>query len=297
MQCDSFGDIWLIDIMFIGGSGLYKLENLGQIEEVNIPTPFGETSDPIIIGSIDDLKVGFMPRHGKNHSLLPGEIPYRANIFAIKALGADNIVSISAVGSLRENISPLDVVIPDQLIDRTSSVSRGNTFFGNGVVAHVSFADPYCPNLRALIRRCCQNIDANFHFGGDLVVIEGPQFSSRSESNLYRSWGADIIGMTALPEAKLAREAEICYATVAMVTDYDCWRPEQEGVSADLVVDNLKNNNLISKSLIKLICENINITEVACNCDKSLEKALMGEIDMENESVRKIHPIIEKYIQ
>jgi len=297
MQCDSFGDIWLIDIMFIGGSGLYKLENLGQIEEVNIPTPFGETSDPIIIGSIGELKVGFMPRHGKNHSLLPSEIPYRANIFAIKALGADNIVSISAVGSLRENISPLDVVIPDQLIDRTSSVSRGNTFFGNGVVAHVSFADPYCPNLRALIRRCCQNIDANFHYGGDLVVIEGPQFSSRSESNLYRSWGADIIGMTALPEAKLAREAEICYATVAMVTDYDCWRPELEGVSADLVVDNLKNNNLISKSLIKLICENINTTEVSCNCDKSLEKALMGEIDMENESARKIQPIIEKYIQ
>ena len=297
MQCDSFGDIWLIDIMFIGGSGLYKLENLGQIEEVNIPTPFGETSDPIIIGSIDGLKVGFMPRHGKNHSLLPSEIPYRAIIFAIKALGADNIVSISAVGSLRENISPLDVVIPDQLIDKTSSVSRGNTFFGNGVVAHVSFADPYCPNLRALIRRCCQSIDANFHYGGDLVVIEGPQFSSRSESNLYRSWGADIIGMTALPEAKLAREAEICYATVAMVTDYDCWRPEQEEVSANLVVDNLKNNNLISKSLIKLISENINITEMSCICDKSLEKALMGEIDMENESVRKIQPIIEKYIQ
>ena len=287
----------MIDIMFIGGSGLYKLESLEQVEEVNIPTPFGGTSDPIITGSLGGIKIGFMPRHGKNHSLLPNEIPYQANIFAIKTLGAANIISVSAVGSLRENISPLDVVIPDQLIDRTTAVSRGNTFFGDGIVAHISFADPYCPNLRALIRRCCQNIDATFHNGGDLVVIEGPQFSSRSESNLYRSWGADIIGMTALPEAKLAREAEICYATLAMVTDYDCWRPEREEVSADLVVANLKKNTLISNSLIRLICENINTVEVPCNCKESLEKALISEINIETASVRKIQPIIEKYIQ
>ena len=288
---------YLIEIMFIGGSGLYELENLEQIEEVNIPTPFGETSDSIITGSVAGVKVGFMPRHGKKHTLLPNEIPYRANIYAIKTLGANRIVSVSAVGSLRENISPMDIVIPDQLIDRTASSSRGNTFFGDGIVAHVSFADPYCSDLRRIIRTCCQELDVNFHYGGDLVVIEGPQFSSRSESNLYRSWGADIIGMTALPEAKLAREAEMCYSTLAMVTDYDCWRSEKEEVSADLVIRNLKKNSLISKSLITLLCKNINTDEIFCACRKSLEKALITKLSFESASTKKIQPIIGKYIE
>jgi len=206
----------------IGGSGLYQMEGMGEsVEEVRVRTPFGDPSDAITIGSIEGTRVAFLPRHGKGHRLSPTEVPVQANIFALKSLGVEWIISVSAVGSLKEEIAPLHLVIPDQLIDRTKS--RVNSFFGNGIVVHVGFADPFCPVLANVLFDAARDVGVVVHRGGTYVVMEGPLFSTRAESNLYRLWGASVIGMTALPEAKLAREAEICYATLACATDYDCW--------------------------------------------------------------------------
>ncbi len=256
----------------IGGSGLYQMEGMTDIEEVTVSTPFGEPSDVITTGSLGGERVAFLPRHGRGHRILPTELPARANIYALKSLGVEWIISISAVGSLKEELRPLDLVVPDQLIDRTKS--RVNTFFGNGLVAHVGFADPFCPVLSDLLHMTASGLDVTVHQGGAYVVMEGPLFSTRAESNLYRSWGASIIGMTALPEAKLAREAEICYATVACVTDYDCWHETEEDVTIDIVIQNLLKNVANSKAILRQVVGTIP-QERTCSCATALANGII----------------------
>jgi 5'-methylthioadenosine phosphorylase len=256
----------------IGGSGLYQIEGLSNIEEVALNTPFGEPSDVITLGTLQSVRVAFLPRHGRGHHISPTEIPARANIYALKSLGVEHIISISAVGSLKEDIHPLDLVVPDQLIDRTGS--RPNTFFGQGLVAHVGFADPFCPTLSRLLYETARKTRANVHQGGTCVVIEGPSFSTRAESFLYRSWGASVVGMTALPEARLAREAEICYATLAFVTDYDCWHQSHESVTVEMVITNLQRSVEIAKNTVRMAVSQIpNRRE--CQCATAMKDAII----------------------
>ncbi len=243
-------------IAIIGGSGIYNIDGLQIIEEKTIPTPFGDPSDSIVICEIEGKRVAFLPRHGKGHRYLPTEVPYKANIWALKSIGVEWIVSISAVGSLKENIHPKEWVIPNQIIDRTKF--RDQTFFGNGIVGHIAFADPFCNNLREQIIKVLENKDIKIHKSGVYVCMEGPAFSTRAESFLYKSWGADVIGMTSIPEAKLSREAEISYATIAMVTDYDCWKEEEEEVNVSMVMENMNTNTQKIKSYIKDIIKAIN---------------------------------------
>lgn len=243
-------------IGIIGGSGLYKMVGLEDVKEVAINTPFGKPSDSFVIGHLEGQRVAFLPRHGRGHRIMPGEIPFRANIYGMKMLGVERILSASAVGSLREEHKPLDIVIPDQFIDRTRN--RVSTFFGDGIVAHVAFGDPVCTELCDVIERSGKTLDGfDMHRGGTYVCMEGPAFSTKAESHLYRSWGADIIGMTNLQEAKLAREAEICYATIALVTDYDCWHEGHDDVTIDMVVEylnkNVRNAQLILKDAVKRV--------------------------------------------
>ena len=229
-----------IKIGIIGGSGLYKMEALQDVEEVAVETPFGKPSDKFIVGNLNGVKVVFLARHGRNHHLLPSELPFKANIYAMKTLGVEYIVSASAVGSLQAEIKPLDIVIPDQFIDRTKN--RDATFFGNGIVGHIAFGHPVCGQLADVLAKAVHNLEleeVDLHQGGTYVCMEGPAFSTIAESNLYRSWNASIIGMTNLTEAKLAREAEIAYATLAFVTDYDCWNPEHDHVTVEQVINNL----------------------------------------------------------
>ena len=256
----------------IGGSGLYQIEGLSNIEEVALNTPFGEPSDIITIGTLQSTRVAFLPRHGRGHHISPAELPARANIYALKYLGVEHIISISAVGSLKEDIHPLDLVVPDQLIDRTGS--RPNTFFGQGLVAHIGFADPFCPTLSRILYETARKTRANVHQGGTCVVIEGPSFSTRAESFLYRSWGASVVGMTALPEAKLAREAEICYATLAFVTDYDCWHQSQESVTVEMVIANLQRSVEITKNTVKTAVSQIPKRR-ECQCATALKDAII----------------------
>ncbi|MBI4297449.1 MAG: S-methyl-5'-thioadenosine phosphorylase [Chloroflexi bacterium] len=256
----------------IGGTGLYQMEGLRDVEEVFPDTPFGKPSDAIVTGTLDGVGVAFLPRHGRGHRLSPSEIPARANIYALKALGVQRIISVSAVGSLREEIRPLDMVVPDQLIDRTRG--RVSTFFGNGIVAHVGFAEPFCPQMTAALRRGAERMGARVHPRGTYVVIEGPQFSTRAESHLYRSWGADVIGMTALPEAKLAREAEICYAILACSTDYDCWHESEVPVTVEMVVANLNKNTALSKAILGDVIPRVS-DERSCPCGSALENTII----------------------
>lgn len=237
-----------VKVGIIGGSGLYQIEELEVLEEVKIQTPFGPPSDALTIGRIEGEKVAFLPRHGRGHRILPSQINSKANIWAMKKLGVERILGISAVGSLREQIHPLDIVLPDQLIDRTRT--RDSSFFGEGVAAHISFADPYCKELLQILHKVCCSLGYSVHKGGVYLCIEGPQFSTRAESELYRKWGAHIIGMTAIPEVKLAREAEICYATVALVTDYDVWHTTED-VNIDMVIKNLAKGTERAKRIIK----------------------------------------------
>jgi 5'-methylthioadenosine phosphorylase len=225
------------EIGIIGGSGLYEMEGVGEVRELEISTPFGAPSDKLILGTLEGRRVAFLPRHARGHRILPHEINFRANIFALKTLGVQWIFSASAVGSLKEQYAPLSMVIPDQLVDRTKR--RNATFFGRGFVAHVAFANPFCRHVSRVLAEACAASGVTHHEGGTYVCIEGPEFSTRAESLLYRSWGMDIIGMTNLEEARLAREAEICYATLAMVTDYDCWHPDHESVWAEYIFGNL----------------------------------------------------------
>ena len=282
-------------IGFIGGSGLYDMEGLSDRDEVEIDTPFGSPSDAIVLGTLGNTRLAFVPRHGRGHRISPTEIPARANIFALKSLGVERIVSISAVGSLKEEVRPLDMVVPDQLIDRTKG--RVSSFFGDGIVGHVAFADPFCPELSRTVIDVARQHRVTTHGGGTCIVMEGPQFSTRAESELYRSWGASIIGMTALPEAKLAREAEICYATMALVTDYDCWHETEETVSVDLVVQNLLKNVARSQQVIRELVPRMPATR-DCACSSALENAIITSPDLIPESARnKLSPLVEKYLK
>jgi len=258
----------------IGGSGLYQMEGLTDVKEVRVKTPFGDPSDSIVLGTLEGERVAFLPRHGRGHRISPTEIPAKANIWALKSLGVERIISVSAVGSLKENMPPLDLVVPDQMIDRTRS--RANSFFGGGIVVHVTFADPFCPVLSQALYLACQGEAVAVHKGGTLVVMEGPLFSTRAESFLYRSWGADIIGMTALPEAKLAREAEICYATLASVTDYDCWHEGHASVNIEMVISNLQKNVERAKRVLRKLVKTVP-GKRDCPCATALKDAIITD--------------------
>ncbi len=278
----------------IGGSGLYDMEALTDKEDVNIDTPFGSPSDTITIGTLAGRRVAFLPRHGRGHRISPTEIPARANIFALKTLGVTHIVSVSAVGSLKEELHPLDMVVPDQIIDRTKS--RVNSFFGGGIVAHVAFSNPFCPSLSRVLYEAARDVGARAHAGGTLIVMEGPLFSTRAESEMYRSWGASIIGMTALPEAKLAREAEICYATLACVTDFDTWHPDHDSVSVELVVSNLLKNVAAGQRIVQRLMSAVPGRE-GCVCSSALENAIITARGSIPEQVKsELAPLIGKYL-
>ena len=281
-------------LAFIGGSGLYDLAELTGRAEVDVDTPYGAPSDAIVVGSLGGVRVAFLPRHGRGHRITPSELPARANIYALKSLGVERIVSVSAVGSLKESIRPLDFVVPDQLIDRTKS--RPATFFEDGVVGHIAFADPFCPDLSRELVVGASGQGATTHEGGACVVIEGPQFSTRAESKLYQSWDADIIGMTALPEAKLAREAEMCYATLACVTDYDTWHISEEDVTVEVVIANLHRNVSLAQAVIRAIAP-VAEQERRCECGSALANAIVTARDRIPEAaVRRLGVIVEKYL-
>ena len=258
----------------IGGSGLYEIEGMSDLEEVSLETPFGRPSDTIKVGTLSGVRVAFLPRHGRGHRISPSELPARANVWAMKMLGVTHLLSISAVGSLREGFAPRDIVIPNQLIDRTRGI-RPATFFGEGLVAHVSFAEPYCPELRHVVYRAAVEVGARAHNGGTLVVMEGPAFSTKAESRFHRQIGGDLIGMTALPEAKLAREAEICYCTVACVTDYDCWHESEESVTVEMIVANLQANVGMAKGIVRVALPRIAALKRDCECASALASAII----------------------
>jgi 5'-methylthioadenosine phosphorylase len=282
-------------IGIIGGSGLYEIDELENIEKITLETPFGDPSGKYVLGTIDGKRVAFLARHGKGHTILPSELNFRANIYGFKTLGVEYILSASAVGSLREDIHPLDVVIPDQFIDRTRG--RISTFFGNGLAAHVGFAHPFCSILSEHIRAAGKVTGASIHRSGTYVCMEGPQFSTLAESNLYRSWGGTVIGMTNLQEAKLAREAEICYSTMALVTDYDCWHEEEEDVTVDAIVENLQKNAATARKIVIETIKSIPY-ERKCECATALQYALITQRDMIPEEVKRdLAPIIGKYLK
>ena len=259
----------------IGGSGLYEIEGLTDIQEVALDTPFGAPSDSYVTGMLDGVKLVFLPRHGRGHRLLPTEVPYRANIYGMKQLGVQRIISISAVGSMKEAIAPGHIVIPDQFFDRTQG-KRASTFFGNGVVAHVQFADPVCRDLSAVLADSARKVGVEVHKGGTYLCIEGPNFSTRAESFIYRSWGVDVIGMTNIPEARLAREAEICYATVALATDYDCWHDAHDDVSVDAILAIIRQNVSTARNIIKQAAQVLRQPPV-CGCGEALKYAIMTD--------------------
>jgi 5'-methylthioadenosine phosphorylase len=276
-----------------GGSGLYDLPGLEEVERVALDTPFGAPSDEFVIGRLGGTRLVFLPRHGRGHRLLPSELNFRANVFGMKRLGVDWIVSVSAVGSLREEIAPGHVVVPDQFIDRTRH--RPDTFFGRGVVAHVQFADPLCPNLSRALAEAARAEGATVHEGGVYVCMEGPQFSTRAESNLYRGWGAHVIGMTNLQEAKLAREAEICYATMALATDYDCWNTAHGDVEIEDVLRVLSANVDLARRTITAVARRLP-PRTGCPCPNALENAIITERSaIPPELRRDLAPILRRY--
>jgi len=278
----------------IGGSGLYRMAGLQNRREERVSTPFGEPSDAYVLGAIDGRDVAFLARHGGGHRLLPSEINFRANVYGFKALGVERIVSVSAVGSLREELRPLDVVVPDQFIDTTRQ--RPSTFFGSGLVAHVSLADPVCPDLAAALDAAARACRASVHAGGTYLCIEGPQFSTRAESHLFRSFKADVIGMTNAQEVKLAREAEICYATLAMVTDYDCWRPEEAPVTVQEVVARLNDNAAMAQSIVARVLARLPEAR-SCACASALKNAILTEASrIPRETRDRLRLLVGKYL-
>ncbi len=282
------------EIGIIGGSGLYDMAELTERREHVVSTPFGEPSGPYVLATLRGKRVAFLARHGAGHRLMPSELNYRANIFGFKALGVSHILSASAVGSLKEEYRPLDLVFPDQFLDRT--FNRVGTFFGNGLVAHVGFAHPLCERLRGLAADAAAAIGARVHRGGTYVCMEGPQFSTLAESRLYRSWGMDIIGMTNLQEAKLAREAEICYATMALVTDYDCWHPDHDAVTVEMVIANLMENAKTAQRVIADTVEHLG-AERACGCKDALGTAIITRPDAVPANLRRdLAPIVGRYL-
>ena len=281
-------------IGFIGGSGLYDMEGLGDVEERAVDTPFGPPSDAVVLGTLSGRRVAFLPRHGRGHRHSPTRIPARANIYALKSLGVERVVSVSAVGSLQERVHPLEIVVPDQIIDRTRH--RVDTFFDEGIVAHVAFSDPFCGKLSAAVVSAAREGPATVHSGGTYVAMEGPQFSTRAESELYRSWGASVIGMTALPEAKLAREAELCYATMAMVTDYDCWHESEEEVSVEMIIANLGRNAEVSQGVMRRLAGSLG-GERDCGCIAALETAIVtGREHISDDTKARLSAIIGRYV-
>jgi 5'-methylthioadenosine phosphorylase len=283
------------EIGIIGGTGLYQMEGFTDVREVAAETPFGPPSDTFMVGSLDGRRVAFLPRHGRGHRILPHELNFRANVFAMKKLGVEWILSVSAVGSLKERYEPLHMVVPDQFIDRTRQ--RQSTFFGRGLVAHVAFAHPFCRRLSKVMAEACAEAGATHHVGGTYVCMEGPQFSTLAESQLYRSWGADLIGMTNLQEAKLAREAEICYATLAMVTDYDCWHPDHDAVTADQIIRVLGKNAETAKGVLRAAVRRLPLPR-DCECANALASALITPSDLVPEAVkRELEPIVGRYMK
>lgn len=281
------------DIGIIGGSGLYNMEGLSGVREVRVRTPFGEPSDALIVGMLDGVRVAFLSRHGRGHRIAPTDINYRANIYALKTLGVARVISVSAVGSMKETLKPGHVVLPDQFIDHTKR--RASTFFEKGIVAHVAFADPICGALSQALRKAANGAGATVHHGGTYLCIEGPQFSSRGESLLYRQWGVDVIGMTNMPEAKLAREAELCYATMALVTDYDCWHASEESVTVEMILATLHNNVAQARRVLRAAVPAIAELRT-CPCGSALQYAIVTAPERISVAMRKrLQPLIGKY--
>ncbi len=283
-----------VAIGIIGGSGLYDMAELTERMEVGVETPYGQPSDNFIIGTLSGKRVAFLSRHGRGHRFMPSELNFRANIYAMKSLGVERILSVSAVGSLKEEIAPLDIVLPDQFADRTQG--RTSSFFGNGLVAHISFGDPVCPDLLSQVHRAAGKVGVHARKGGCYVCMEGPAFSTRAESQLYRSWGMDVIGMTNLQEAKLAREAEICYVTIALVTDYDCWHESHETVSADMILDNLRKNSRTAQAILAQSVADMTMKR-NCSCGEALKYALITDRSIIDQQTKdRLQCIVGKYL-
>ena len=283
-----------IKIGIIGGSGLYDMPGLTERSEITVNTPFGDPSDSLVVGTLSGRRVAFLARHGRGHRLMPSELNFRANIYAMKSLGVERILSVSAVGSLKESLAPLDIVLPDQFLDRTRG--RISTFFGDGLVAHISFADPICPDLLSQVHEASGKAGFQAKKGGTYVCMEGPAFSTKAESNLYRNNGMDVIGMTNLQEAKLAREAEICYVTIALVTDYDCWHDSHETVSADLIIANLQKNCQAAQAILAQTVKELS-NERACQCGDALKYALITDpAHIPAKAKNRLECIVGKYL-
>ncbi|HJV67135.1 MAG TPA: S-methyl-5'-thioadenosine phosphorylase [Geomonas sp.] len=279
----------------IGGSGLYEMEGMTEVSQVMVDTPFGRPSDEYVTGTLDGVRMVFLPRHGKGHRFTPSEVNYRANIYGMKKLGVTRVISVSAVGSLREEIAPGHIVVPDQFIDRTRG-HRKDTFFGNGVVGHVQFADPVCPELSSTLFAAAQEVGATVHRGGTYLCMEGPAFSTRAESHLYRSFGASIIGMTNLTEAKLAREAELCYGVIALSTDYDCWHESHDDVSVEAIIAIIKSNVTMAKKIIRNAVARISDPK-GCGCSAALKYAIISDTSVIPVETREnLELIIGKYL-
>ncbi len=285
-------------IGIIGGSGLYKMEALEDVEEIKVNTPFGSPSDALIVGKIAGIQVAFLARHGRNHHLTPSELPFRANIYAMKQLGVEYLISASAVGSLKEAAKPLDMVIPDQFIDRTKN--RISTFFGEGIVGHIAFGEPICPNLAEVLGDAVASLqlsEVTLHRGGTYVCMEGPAFSTKAESHLYRSWDATIIGMTNLPEAKLAREAEIAYATLALVTDYDCWHPDHDSVTVEMIIGNLQRNATNAQKVIQAAVKSLGSNPPESLAHSALKYAIITPLATAPQATKqKLEILLKKYL-
>jgi 5'-methylthioadenosine phosphorylase len=293
-----FDNMTVARIGIIGGSGLYKMDALKDVEEVEISTPFGSPSDAIILGTLEETRVAFLARHGRDHTLLPSELPFRANIYAMKQLGVEYLISASAVGSLKAEAKPLDMVIPDQFIDRTRN--RISTFFGEGIVAHIAFGEPICKKLSSILADAIAALnlpDVTLHCGGTYVCMEGPAFSTQAESHFYRSWNATVIGMTNLPEAKLAREAEIAYATLAMVTDYDCWHTDHDSVTVEMVISNLHKNAINAQRVIQETVRRLSEIYPISDAHSALKYAILTNLDKAPTATKeKLRLLLEKYL-
>jgi 5'-methylthioadenosine phosphorylase len=282
-----------INIGVIGGSGVYDLENIRKIEEIEIKTPFGSPSDKYVICDLNGIKIAFLSRHSRGHKILPGELNSKANIYGFKKLGVKNLIGISAVGSLKEEIKPTDIVFPDQIIDRTKG--RSSTFFGNGIVAHIGFANPFCFRMNDIFEESAKKLNISYHKNKTYVCMEGPAFSTKAESNFHRMIGGDLIGMTAIPEARLAREAEICYGMIALSTDYDCWKEFEEAVTVEMVIANLNKNSNTAKSILTDIIPGLKYGD--CECRHALDTAIMtNKKDWSEETSKKLDVFLKRFI-
>jgi 5'-methylthioadenosine phosphorylase len=281
-------------IAVIGGTGLYDIEGLTELETVDVETPFGKPSDTINVGKLEGTGIAFLPRHGRGHRISPAEVNSLANLWALKSIGVQHVISVNSCGSFREELAPGHLVIPDQVIDRTTR--RRNTFFGDGIVAHIQFSDPFCPDLSKTLYDCAAEAGANVHFGGTFIAMEGPAFSTRAESRLYKSWGADVIGMTVLPEARLAREAEMCYASIACVTDYDSWHETNETVSVEAILTTLRNNIATARDTIHRAAGRLT-GERTCACRDALGPALVTDMStVPSSRKQELELLLKKYL-